>query len=744
MIPAIGLVCALAAIWCGLAVYNMVRLGLGFRHSLLFVPLQLLWRIDAREIRVARLAPSPVIYVVVHQSRIEPAVMVSLLPDDTLHMLDEYTARALWMEPWRDIGRTIAFNARHVFVSRRLVRLLRGRGRLAVYIPDDVEPEQRQFRLLRAVGRIASAAGANIVPILLENAAHAPGSLADPRKARRRWFPPLRIRTLPATTIADLIKDAYDGRARPSSALFDRIAQLRMRGDDPAKGLFHALVRASKGAAPEATILESASGETLSWRQLLTGIRAVGSRIDVITAPGDPVGLMLPNANAFAVTFFALQSAGRVATLINFTAGPAAARSAIATTLCRRVISSRRFVEEAKLESYVEAIESAGAKMIWLEDLKQDISGLDRMIAAIGRNRPLRRQDGARPAVILFTSGAEGSPKGVVLSGANILANCAQLRARIAFSAEDTLLNALPAFHALGLTGGMVLPLVCGVRLALSPSPLHFRKIAEFAAQTRPTILLGTDTFLAAYARAAEKDDFSSLRMIVAGAEPVRASTRALWRDRYGVEILEGYGMTEASPVVALNTRTHGKEGTAGRPLPGIRLRLEPVEGLSGDGEGLLSLNGPNVMLGYMTDSQPGQIQAPPGGWHDSGDVVSIDREGFVSIRGRMRRFAKIAGEMVPLAAIENLAHELRPDGRHVAVAIPDRRKGERIVLLTTAADLDRDLLRREGKKRGSTEIMAPDAIMVLDEVPMLATGKPDFTKARRAALEKFGQDEAA
>lgn len=651
--------------------------------------------------------------------------MLSLLPEDTLHILDGYSSEAFWMEPWRELARTIPFNARHVFVSRRLVRVLRGRGRLAVYIPDSVEPDAKSFRLLRAIGRIATAAGANIVPVLLDGSA-----------TRRR------VRVLPAVTIAELI-DQVGGRARPSAALFDRIAELRMREGNSAGGLFPVLVAAADRVRGDFAIVRDAAGAPLTYRGLLTGIRALAAQLERISAPGDAVGVLLPTSTAFVQTFFGLQSAGRVAVLINHGAGPAAMTEALSTTLCRQVVTSRRFVTEARLEAHVAAAESAGARIIWLEELVQNISSWDRLAASLLRRRPLQRQDGRRPAVILFTSGAEGRPKGVVLSGTNILANCLQVRSRIAFDGQDRALNTLPVFHAFGLTGGTLLPLLFGVPLALYPSPLDVRTIAELAGRLRPTILFGTDTFLNAYVRAADEGEFASLRLLVAGAEPVRAMTRQLWRQRYGLEILEGYGMTEASPVVSLNTRTHGKDGSVGRPLPGLRLRIEPVEGLQGEAEGLLSIQGPNVMLGYMTREAPGRTVAPANGWHATGDIVAVDREGYLTIRGRARRFAKIGGEMVSLAAVEELAQSIEPDHRHVAVAIPDKRKGERVVLVTTS-ELGRDVLRREGKQRGLADLMAADEVVTVDDMPMLASGKADYPRIRQIVLERLGLDEAA
>ncbi len=283
--------------------------------------------------------------------------------------------------------------------------------------------------------------------------------------------------------------------------------------------------------------------------------------------------------------------------------------------------------------------------------------------------------------MILFTSGSEGTPKGVVLSHRNILANCAQAAARIDFGRRDKLFNVLPVFHSFGLTAGTILPLVSGVPIYLYPSPLHYRTVPELIYGVNATIVFGTDTFLAGYARSAHPYDFRSLRYIVAGAEPVRESTRRTYMEKFGLRILEGYGVTETAPVLALNTPMFNQFGTVGRLMPGMEPRLEPVPGV--DEGGRLFVRGPNVMLGYLKADNPGVIEPPPEGWHDTGDIVTIDAQGFVTIKGRAKRFAKIGGEMISLAAVEMLAAQLWPDAMSAVATAPDPRKGERLVLVT-------------------------------------------------------------
>ncbi len=334
--------------------------------------------------------------------------------------------------------------------------------------------------------------------------------------------------------------------------------------------------------------------------------------------------------------------------------------------------------------------------------------------------------------MILFTSGSEGAPKGVVLSHANLLSNCRQLAARVDFSPADHLLNVLPMFHSFGLTGGFLLPLFSGVRIFLYPSPLHYRIVPELAYGIGATLLFGTDTFLAGYARAANPYDFYALRYVFAGAEAVREETRRVWAERFGKRILEGYGVTECSPVIAVNTPMHFKAGTVGRLLPLIEHRIAPVEGIA-DG-GRLLLRGPNVMAGYLRAEAPGVLAPPDGGWHDTGDIVRIDDEGFVTIAGRVKRFAKVGGEMISLAVAERIAIAAYPGCRHAVIALPDARRGERLVLVSEMPGARRDALVAAAHREGLPEIAVPRDVLTVAALPLLGSGKTDYPAVTRLA----------
>jgi len=420
--------------------------------------------------------------------------------------------------------------------------------------------------------------------------------------------------------------------------------------------------------------------------------------------------------------------------MINFTAGAANILAACKAAQIDTILSSRVFIEKGKLAKLVAAIESEVA-IIYLEDIRAGITLRDKIRGLLNAEKPLVSRKPDDWAAILFTSGSEGLPKGVVLSHRNMLTNTAQAAARIDFGREDKVFNVLPIFHSFGLTIGVVLPLVSGVRTYLYPSPLHYRTVAELIYAVNATILFGTDTFLNGYARVAHPYDFRSLRYILAGAEPVKEATRRTYMEKFGLRILEGYGVTETAPALALNTPMFNKFGTVGRILPGMEVKLEQVEGV--EDAGRLLVRGPNVMLGYLRVENPGVLERPTEGWHDTGDIVSLDEQGFLTIKGRARRFAKIGGEMISLAAVEALASDLWPNAASAVAALPDARKGERLVLVTQQKGATRGEFQAFARARHASDLMIPSEVWVLDKLPLLGSGKVDMVAVAKLVSER-------
>lgn len=500
--------------------------------------------------------------------------------------------------------------------------------------------------------------------------------------------------------------------------------------------LFQALIDAAHERGGEPAIQDQ-ERKPITRKRLLTAAFVLGRPLARMTEPGERVGVLLPNVTAIAATVFALLSTGRVPAMMNFTAGVRNLEAAAGIARMRIVLTSKRFVEQAKLEAVVAAL-SKTVKVVYLEDVREGLSLADKLGGALQARLPrlFYRAGRARPtdvAVILFTSGTERAPKAVALTHANILANIEQIIQSIAFTPADLMFNPLPVFHSFGLTGGFFLPILAGFNVFLYPSPLHYGEIPKLVRDSRATIVIGVDTFAAAWARSAAGDEFKTVRLMVLGAERVKDTTRQTWLDRFGTEILEGYGLTETAPVLAVNRPGQNRPGTVGPILPGVETRLEEVPGITMGKR--LHVRGPNVMAGYIMADDPSRLLSPPGGWHDTGDIVSISADNYLTIRSRAKRFAKIGGEMISLAAIETLASSLWPGAAHVAVTIPDARKGEQIVLVTDGPEADRGELLAHAQAQGYPELWVPRAVLVTAAIPVLGSGKTDYVATRELAL---------
>jgi acyl-[acyl-carrier-protein]-phospholipid O-acyltransferase/long-chain-fatty-acid--[acyl-carrier-protein] ligase len=499
---------------------------------------------------------------------------------------------------------------------------------------------------------------------------------------------------------------------------------------DPKAGeesLFDALI-AAREKYGDKEILEDQDRKPLTYTGLIRAAFVLGRKVAAMTAPAERVGILLPSSMGVVVTFYGLHAHGRVPVMINFTAGERNIKAAIAAAGVKKVLTAKRFIQQAKLEELVAQIEAA-AEVVWLDDVRASIGLPDKLYGLMAGVMPRRfrtKTEPDAPGVVLFTSGSFGAPKGVVLSQSNLVANCRQVAQHIELKPEWVMFNPLPTFHCFGLTGGVLLPLLQGMKAFQYPSPLHAKQIVELLPQVKASILFATDTFLNQYARVAAPDDFDSLEFVVAGAERVREETHHLFNTRFhGLKLLEGYGATEAAPVVAVNHPDRNRPGTVGQILPGMEWRLDPVPGI--DEGGRLYLRGPNVMEGYLSAADPMAIEPLEGGWHDTGDIVSVDDEGYVSILGRVKRFAKIGGEMVSLTAVEGLASAVWPDARHAVVSVPDSRKGEKLVLVTDRKDADIARLAEWAREHGAPELAVPKKIVRVGEVPVLGTGKTDY-----------------
>ncbi len=499
------------------------------------------------------------------------------------------------------------------------------------------------------------------------------------------------------------------------------------------RAVFDALIDARDTYGAKKPILEDQERNPLSYTDLIRGAFALGRRLSGMTRKGERVGVMLPSSSAGVVTFFALHAFGRVPTMLNFTAGIRNLKAACKLAGVTRILTAHRFIDQGKLDDLIDAL-SADYTINYLEDVRQQVNLADKAFAALAGALPRQFRSPAKasdPGVILFTSGSFGAPRGVMLTQGNLCANVDQIAAHIDLDPDWVMFNPLPIFHCFGLTGGVLLPILSGMKAFQYPSPLHVKQIPALIRDTKAAILLATDTFVNQYARSADPGDLSGLKFVVCGAERVRDETHNLINERFGaIPLLEGYGATEASPVIAVNKPGANKRGTVGPMVPGMETRLEPVEGIPTGGR--LLVRGPNIMAGYLNET--GGVDPLVDGWHDTGDVVTFDDDGYVRIEGRVKRFAKIGGEMVSLTAAEDLAAGVWPDARHAVISMPDAKKGEKLVLVTDRLDAAVAKLVAHAQAVGAPELAVPRKIVRVPEIPVLGTGKTDYVAIQRMA----------
>lgn len=687
-------------------------------------------------------AGSHAIIALNHVSFLDAALALSILDKDPVFAIDHGIAQRWWVKPFLKLTRAMPLDPARPLATRSLINAVRGGESLVIFPEGRLTVTGSLMKVYDGAGMIAEKSGAMVVPVRIEGLEATMFSRLTREQVRRRWFPKVRVTILEPVSLT--VPEELKGKARrqaAGTALYQIMSDLIFRTTDIDRSVFEAVVEAADRHGKGRIAVEDPITGALTYKRLLIGAEVLGRKLSPLVNKGEAVGVMLPNANGAAVTLLGLISAARVPAMINFTAGAANIAAACKAAEIRTIVTSRAFVEKGRMGPLVEALQ-ADLRIVYLEDVRATVSAGDKLKALWRHGRPIEKAGGEDRAAILFTSGSEGVPKGVVLSHANMLANAAQAAARIDFGRRDKVFNVLPVFHSFGLTVGLVLPLVSGVPVYLYPSPLHYRMVPELVYGSNATILFGTDTFLAGYARAAHPYDLRSLRYVLAGAEPVKEATRRTYMEKFGLRILEGYGVTETAPVLALNTPMFNRFGTVGRIMPGMEARLEAVPGVEQGGR--LHVRGPNIMLGYLRAENPGVLEPPAEGWHDTGDIVSIDREGFVTIKGRAKRFAKIAGEMVSLAAVEALAAECWPDALSAVASLPDARKGERLVLVTQQQGATRAAFQSFAKGKGAAELMVPAEVLVVPAVPVLGSGKLDFAGVSRLVRERLPATAAA
>jgi len=694
-------------------------------------------------------SPGPVLLLPNHVSWFDWLLLFVCLDDDWRFVTSEPASRVSPLHRAIMVNRhTFPVDPASPYAVKRMAEFLQGGGRLVLFPEGRLSLTGALMKLFDGTGFLMHKTNAKVITAYLRDAHRLPFS------RHPGWTKCCPRVTAHYSELLTPPKLDHVGTAQARETLTtwlrDRMVEQQFRVEMAfGAGDVLSAVAETASQVPNHVVMEDASGTELTYRKLMVGVRVLSKALAGRVERGasvSRVGILLPNVNSFPVTVLALWSLGKVPAILNFSTGPTVMLTCCELAGLKQVVTSRLFFERARLKP--EPFTQAGIELIYLEDVRADITSAGKL-AALARSyftphpAPDASHSPADAAVVLFTSGSEGVPKGVELSHRNILANIRQMLAITDLHDGDRIFNCLPLFHSFGLVVGTFLPLVRGMHVFLYPSPLHYRVVPAAVYESNCTVFISTNTFLNGYARKAHPYDFRSLRYLFAAAEKVQEATATTWAQKFGIRILEGYGATECAPCVSLNTPLAPRWGTVGRLLPGMEMKLEPVEGVSDDPAlaaaglraGRLFVSGPNVMRGYINSDANAVFQSH-GGWYDTGDIVSVDALGSLTIRGRMKRFAKVSGEMVSLTAVEDaLAGAFPQYGLRCAVAViavPDEDKGERLIAVSNESRLQLGEIREAVKAKGLSNLCVPREIRVVREIPKLGTGKVNHRELQK------------
>ena len=700
--------------------------------------LKLLYRVEVIGLENYYLAGKRVLIVANHCSFLDPPLLSVFLPDDINFAINTHISQKWWIKPFLGLSKVFPIDPTHPMSLKNLIHHLQQESKTVIFPEGRITLTGSLMKIYDGTGMVAEKSGAMILPIHISGTQYTPLSKLH-GLVRLRWFPKITLHILPPTHIEARKELSGKNRRKYSGhVLADLMVDMQFMASKTQQTLFASLLDARDIHGGNHEVAEDLERIPLSYNALITRSLIIGNALKNMTETDENIGLLLPNSSKTLCVLLGLSIHQRVPAMLNYSTGSAGMIAACQIANVKTVLSSRRFIELAHLENEATLLKEH-VNILYLEELAQQITTSDKLRGAwqskTARSWYKNNADANAPAVILFTSGSEGTPKGVVLSHANILSNHQQVAARINFNPKDVVLNFLPMFHSFGFTIGTLLPVLNGMKTFFYPTPLHFSIIPEIAYETSATIMFGTNTFLSAYGKKAHPYDFYNLRYVVAGAEKLQENTRELWQDKFGIRILEGYGATETSPVVSVNTPMDYKAGTVGRMLPHINYRLEPVDGI--EEAGRLHVQGPSIMLGYLLSTSAGILQPTESiygkGWYDTGDIVHVDDDGFLSIRGRSKRFAKVGGEMVSLTVVEQLAMKAWENANHAAISLPDIKKGEQIILITTQKQATVSELSKSST--GVTAINLPKKILFIDAIPVMSTGKTDYVALTNWAI---------
>ncbi len=702
--------------------------GKSLSHMVIRLVFKVFYRLEVRGLEHYPMQQHGLLITSNHLSYLDAPLLLGFLPRKPVFVIDKQVMKLWWVRIWLGACKVYPVDTESPFAMKTVIKALQAGEHVVVFPEGAITRTGRLGKIYAGVGVAAHRTDSPILGVRIAGLELTCFGRMD--SSPRRLFAKVSLDLTPVQTLA--VPEGMTGREKRGYILDELnllMREVMFQSSPYRQHIYQKLLSTVADYGLNREIIDDLQPKAMTYGRLVLGSQILGQKFKAFAPKGQGIGIFLPNSKAAVTTFFAIQAIDRIAVMLNFTAGLANLRSAIETSTINTIVTSRLFIEKAGLEELITDL-SDHAKIIYLEDIRDQIGVINKITTAIKVRVGLVPKPTAKAnstAVVLFTSGSEGVPKGVALSHKNILANVYQALAAADFSAADRTFNPLPMFHCFGLTAGTLLPILSGGRSFQFPTPLRYRQVVELIYHWRATILFGANSFLRRYGDVAAPQDLQSLRYVFAGAEPLQEETYQQWQHKFGVQILEGYGVTEASPIIAVNTRAFNRHGTVGLPVAGIECRLQPVPDMPDPNVGVLHVRGPNVMQGYIKADEPGVIIPPAHGWYDTGDIVEIDPDLYIRILGRQKRFAKIAGEMVSLAAVESVISRLWPEHIHAVLSRPHPTRGEELVLFTENLHARRENIIAALQREGLSPLMLPGDIRYIAEMPLLGTGKIDY-----------------
>jgi acyl-[acyl-carrier-protein]-phospholipid O-acyltransferase/long-chain-fatty-acid--[acyl-carrier-protein] ligase len=709
-------------------------------RSIITAVLDFFYRIEITGLDAFKNNKNNAVILANQNSLLDPLILAVYLPGRPFFVVDSATAAKFWIKPFLKLIRYYTVDPENPLAVRSVIDEVKRGSKVVVFPEGRVSTTGGIMKIHPGLAMIAERSGADVIPVSIEGSQYSVFSRFG-KKFKDRPASKITVNILPARKLKINENLTSAGRrAAAENELYDIMVYMKYRSSKIDQTIFNAFIDSRHRMGYRFKLMNDITKKEISFGGALTAAFVLGGKFKEKINPGEYAGVLLPTSSVCSIAVLALHAYGRVPAMINFSTGIKNVCDSCKTAGIKTVYTATPFIVKADMQPMVDALVSSGVEIVFLDKLKitffDKLRGLfmsffPRVSYYMVCNVPAP----ADPAVLLFTSGSEGTPKGVVLSHKNVISDVYQVCAVLPFNYDEIVFCSMPLFHSFGFVAGFVLSVLCGFKVYFYPSPLHYHVIPQLVYETNATILYATDTFLAGYAKVAHPYDFYSLRYVAVAAEKLKENNLNVWARKFGLRVLELYGATEASPAITSSTPMHYMYGSVGRILPGMEYKLKPVAGIEKGGE--LVIKGDNIMLGYIKSDNPGVIQPPKDGWYETGDIVDVDENGFIFIKGRAKRFAKIAGEMVPMLTVENEIFLLWADGMHAVVAVPDEKRGEKLILFTTQTGASSSKILEYFKSKGLPEIYVPRKIKIVETVPLIGTGKTDYVALTQRAIEE-------